>query len=407
MNIAMFTDAYFPRVNGVAVSVESYATELSKLGHSVCVVCPDYIDNHTGMLGKHTVFKTFRYEEGHSEPHNFKVLRIPADNIVWSKEDRNARINQWKTIKTQLDIFSPHIVHVNTEFLMGWYGVTYARHRHKALVFTFHTLWEDYFAHYVHIVPAKLMKKMGQDIVKFYLKRADKIIVPTANIGKVVQRYGIEKEVHILPTGIPDSFLYCKKENIDCFRAAFFEKNPALQNKRILLYVGRIVKEKNLDFLFSVLESVLSVIPNVALLFVGGGPELKAMQEAAHTSPLKENIFFTEYRPRNELIYYYHLSDIFVFPSLTETQGLVTIEAMAAGLPVVAIGAKGTVDVMQGNNGGFMVENDMLIFAKRVIELLSDEALYETKRREAVQWGKKWALSSLALRLVNIYAECL
>ncbi len=405
MKIAMFTDAYTPRVNGVAVSVQSYAVELCRLGHSVCVVCPDYIDNHTDTGGERTVFKTYRYEQGHKDYENFTVLRIPADNIIWSKEDRNARMNQWSTVKHQMDEFHPDVVHVNSEFLMGWYGVTYARHRHVALVFTFHTLWEYYLENYVHIIPAPLMQKIGRDIVRFYLKRADEIIVPTPDIQDVVKRYHIDRPSDILPTGIPENVVVCDKDKLNEFKQKFYEEKPELKDKKILLYVGRVVKEKNLDFLYDVLEQTLKTVPNAALLFVGGGPELEPLQETASKLPYKDSIFFTGYRPREELVYYYHLSSIFAFPSVTETQGLVTVEAMMTGLPVVAIGERGTIDVMQGDNGGFMVKNDLQDFTNRVVQLLTDSELHQAKSKEAMEWSSKWSMRTLTPQLVELYKK--
>ena len=121
--------------------------------------------------------------------------------------------------------------------------------------------------------------------------------------------------------------------------------------------------------------------------------------------PVSWNICFTGYRSRTELAYFYHLSKVFVFPSLTETQGLVTIEAMLSGLPVVAIGEMGTLDVMQGDNGGFMVKNDVTEFSSRVIELLTDSDLYNKKRAEALEWGKQWSMNTLTPKLIELYQK--
>ena len=288
---------------------------------------------------------------------------------------------------------------------MGYYGVSYARHRHVALVFTFHTLWEDYLANYVHIVPAAVMKKVGRDIVKFYLKRADEIIVPTPNIKEVVSKYGINRPSDILPTGIPDNVVNCSQENLDSFKRKFYEEFPSLNGKNILLYVGRVVKEKNLNFLFSVLSEVQKEVPNTALLFVGGGPELEPLKKEASELPSSHDIFFTDYRPREELVYYYHIASIFTFPSVTETQGLVTVEAMMTGLPVVAIGEMGTIDVMQGDNGGFMVKNDLNEFSSKVIQLLKDKDLHGLKSKEAMEWGSKWSMKALTPKLVELYEK--
>ena len=182
---------------------------------------------------------------------------------------------------------------------------------------------------------------------------------------------------------------------------------PLKKKKRILLYVGRVVKEKNLGFLFPVLEKVKKVYPDTMLVIVGGGPELEPLQKQAENLKLAKNVCFTGYQNRDDLAYFYNLADVFVFPSVTETQGLVTIEAMMTGLPVVAIGEMGTVDVMQGDNGGFMVKHDAEEFSAKVLELLSNKDLHEQKSKEALEWSKKWSLPDLTNQLVDFYKEAL
>lgn len=405
MKVVMFTDAYYPRINGVAVSVKSFADSLAILGHKVLIVASDYTNNHIDENERETFFKHFRYEDDPNGNKNLSILRLPADKIIFSKEDRTVRLNQWYIIKAEVDKFGPDVVHVNSEFAMGWFGVTYARHRHVALIFTFHTLWEDYLANYVHFLPSSWSQKLGKKLVKFYLKRADEIIVPTARIGGVIGEYGVSRPYDILPTGIPSSVVsFNKKKSVDFYKK-LYEEFPQLEGKRILLYIGRVVKEKNLPFLFDVLERVLPSVPDAVLLFVGGGPELEALKAAASDRGLSDRAIFAGYRERGDLVYFYKMASVFTFPSVTETQGLVTVEAMLTGLPVVAIGEMGTLDVMQGDNGGFMVGNDADEFARRTIELLSDSKLHSKKSKEAFEWAQKWSMKFLAPRLVALYKK--
>lgn len=404
MKIAMFTDAYFPRVNGVAVSVKSYSEELAKLGHSVYIVCCDYDHNtppNAFVAGK------IKYEYPMEDNKNLVVLRVPSNDTALSKEDRQARLNQWWTIKHSLDEFVPDVVHINTEFVMGWYGVTYSRHRRIPMVFTFHTLWEDYIENYVKALPKSVSQKVGREMVKFYLKRADEIIVPTERIGNVAKRYGVDQPYDILPTGIPDDFLNIDENAQVQWREKIYEEFPQLKDSEILLYVGRVVKEKNLDFLYEVLSKIKPSHPKAKLLIVGGGPWLEGLKELAEQKGFTDSIIFTDYRPREELVHFYHLAKIFTFPSVTETQGLVTVEAMMTGLPVVAIGEMGTVDVMQGDNGGFMVQNDVEIFTEKVLALLNNPELHKSKSEEAKAWGKKWSLKTLTPQLVSYYEKAI
>ena len=145
-------------------------------------------------------------------------------------------------------------------------------------------------------------------------------------------------------------------------------------------------------------------MPDTALLIVGGGPGLETLREKTVLENVQDSIFFTDYVPREDSNYYL-LADIFVFPSLTETQGLGTIEAMMTGLPVVAIGEMGTLDVMQGNNGGFMVSNNVDEFSGSVLKLLNDKELYKLKAEEAKAWSQKWDITHLTHKLVTLYQK--
>ena len=254
-------------------------------------------------------------------------------------------------------------------------------------------------------IPATLAKRLGREIVIHYLKRADEIIVPTQRIADVVKKYGIKKEVDILPTGIPKSVYTIDSNRFSEFNKYFENRYPIIKNKKILLYVGRIAKEKNLNFLIRLFEKIQINNPDTILMFVGGGPDFNNIKDLASRNKYSEKIIFTGYCDREELPYYYHKAHLFVFPSVTETQGLVTIEAMRCGTPVVAIGEMGTYDVMQGNNGGFMVKNDIDVFAEKVEILINNKELYKEKSEEAREWSRKWSIKTLTPKLISYYEK--
>lgn len=396
MKIAMFTDSYYPRINGVTVSVHSFAEELSKLGHQVSIVCLEYTEEQQ---------KSTFFDENADEVLPFSVIRIPSTRLAFSKEDRAARIDKWLFVKHAMDKFKPEIIHINSEWLVGYYGAIYSRHRHIPFVFTFHTLWEEYLANYLPHFPRIGTRKIGREVVRFYLKRANLIIAPTKRIAEVVKDYGIDREVHILPTGIPSSKLAFSEKQYNIIRDFLYRKFPVLRDSRILLFVGRIVKEKNPDFLFDVLKKVRERVSNTVLLFVGGGPYLEELRKKSQDAGLVDSVFFTGYIDGSKLIYFYKVADVFTFPSKTETQGLVTIEAMLAGLPVVAIGEMGTLDVMQGDHGGFMVGDEIGEFSDHVVRLLEDETLRKEKSAEAEEWASKWKISNLTPKLAECYEK--
>jgi len=400
MKIAMFTDAYYPRINGVTVSVHSYATELSKLGHTVCVVCLEYSEEQQKSA--------FFNEKESDEKSPFKIVRIPSWSFsAISKEDRVAKFDKWHRVKKIMRDFKPDVIHINSEWVIGYFGAMYAVHDKIPFVFTFHTMWEDYLVNYVNFLPDSGLRKIGRSVVKFYLKRADVIIAPTKKIASVVQDYGIQKTPEILPTGIVDSLEKYSLIRQGTISLQILKKFPQLVGKKVLLFVGRIVKEKNLAFLYDVLEEVKKEYSLTALLFVGGGPYLEELQKIARERNLSSSVAFAGYIPSTDIIYFYKFSQVFVFPSKTETQGLVTVEAMLAGLPVVAIGELGTVDVMQGDNGGFMVKDDVKEFSEKVVTLIKNAKVRKKKIKDAVEWGKKWKISSLTPRLVECYEKAI
>ena len=394
MKIAMFTDAYFPRVNGVGVSVKCFGEALAKMGNEVCVVCPAY-DTQKEIITEN------------SEVKGFSIMRVPSVNTIFSKEDRYIKNKNFKFVAQEMDKFKPDVIHINSEFSLGFMGKRYAKKRNIAIVFTSHTMWESYIKNYAPMLPACVAKKIGKKIVCFYAKRAQVVISPTDRMFKLLQSYGINRPIEILPTGIDDSISKIEDKALASFKEDIFKEFPVLKNKKILLYVGRVVKEKNLYMLFDVFSKVKEKFEDTALFFVGGGPELDNLKAKAKEHKYSSSICFAGYRDRNILSYFYHLADVFVFPSCTETQGLVTIEAMRAGLPVVAIGEMGTLDVMQGDNGGFMVKNDTEEFATKVITLLSDETLRLQKGKEARKWSAKWSMDYLTPKLENYYKKAI
>jgi glycosyltransferase involved in cell wall biosynthesis len=180
---------------------------------------------------------------------------------------------------------------------------------------------------------------------------------------------------------------------------------PQLRDRRILLFAGRITKEKNIDFLFKVLPGIIEKHPEAVLLIVGNGPYLSELQKECERLGLKDHCVFAGYLDRKDLALAYAISDVFVFPSLTETQGLVTIEAMCAGTPVVAIGSMGTIMVMDGDKGGFMVRHDEYEFTTRVLDLLEDSDLYKRKEAEAQAHAQNWLIDNLTVKLLQIYEK--
>jgi glycosyltransferase involved in cell wall biosynthesis len=397
MKIAMFSDAYWPRVNGVTVSVDSFSRALVKAGHEVMIVCTSYPDLETGggpAPGG-----------GGETPGTLKIVRVASLPAIVSKEDRLAIFSKWFWVAKQAEVFKPDIIHINTEFIIAEFGLLYGRIYNLPVVYTFHTMWEDYAANYLTMFPVFICRFIARNIVKNMLRRAYKTIVPTLQIKAVVKKYNAKKETFLLPTGIDPGLFEHGSAETARFREKFEGRYPALKGRRILLFAGRIAREKNLGFLLDILPAIRSRYPEALLLFAGNGPDMGYFQKEAEERGLEEHCLFTGYMERTDLALVYALSDVFVFPSLTETQGLVTLEAMFSGTPVVAIGEMGTVMVMGGDNGGFMVKNDPEEFTARVLDLLEDDELYRRKAQEARKHASAWSIDSLTKKLEVFYQD--
>jgi glycosyltransferase involved in cell wall biosynthesis len=239
-------------------------------------------------------------------------------------------------------------------------------------------------------------------------RRPYRIIVPSEIILDYIKKYKSKKPPYLLPTGIDNKIFFPRSadENAE-FRKSMEESYPKLKGRKILLFAGRIGKEKNLDLILEAAPMIIKEQKDAVFLIVGGGPDIYWFKEECEALGLSEHFVFTGYINRGLLARIYCISKIFIFPSITETQGLVTIEAMLSGIPVVAVGERGTVDVMRGDNGGFMVPNNAGIFARRILDLLEDEELYKKKADDALLYGKNWTMDIMAGRLVNIYTEAI
>ena len=390
MRIVMFTDAYWPRVNGVTVSVDSYSRALVKAGHEVMIICSSYPEASPPV----------GVEEGIE---GLTIVRVPSMPAIVTKEDRLAKMTRWFWVFKQVEQFNPSVIHINTEMVIAEFGLLYARTHRLPAIYTFHTMWEDYGFNYFPMFPPKAVKFVIRKILKNILKRSYRVIVPTEQINEVVHRYKPRTKTFLLPTGIEMDLFDRSDEDSATFRERIELQYPGLKGKRILLYAGRVAKEKNISFLLSILPGILDKHPDIILLVVGNGPDLDYFKEEAKARGIGEACVFTGYMDRRDLALVYRAAEIFVFPSLTDTQGLVTLEAMLSGTPVVAIGALGTLMVMNGDNGGFMVKNDPVEFTGRVLELLDDRDLMDRKSLEAKDYASAWSIEELTVKLIDFY----
>ena len=385
MRIALVSDCYWPRVNGVTVSVQTFRDELERLGHQVIILCPEY------PISRGAVIREASVRRFHSMP-----------NIV-SAEDRLIRPSAFPFFIRALERFNPDVIHINTEFTAFFVAHSYAKLRGYPILMTSHTDYEDYVSNYITYVPARLLRAAVRFLMRAIFGSADVIVTPSRTQEQMLKAYHIRKRFIVIPTGIAGSFVPQDKADVAAYRAKLDGRFPALAGKRILLFAGRITIEKDVKFLIPVLRRLLNCRDDVALLFAGDGPGRAQVEAAAMRAGLSDDCHFMGYVDRAELPLVYATADVFVFPSKTETQGLCTIEAMGTGLPVVAIGEMGTLDVMRGDHGGFMVGNDKKEFTEAVLRLLDDDKLRASKSAEAVAWSHQYRVEVTTSRIARLY----
>uniref|UniRef100_A0A7C3IG96 Glycosyltransferase family 4 protein n=1 Tax=Gracilinema caldarium TaxID=215591 RepID=A0A7C3IG96_9SPIR len=386
MKIVFFSDAYRPRVNGVVSSMDEFAKKLQKRGHEVLIVCPSYPELD---------------ELGLEEP--IPTLRIPSLPAVVSSEDRVAQLWYEPEVFRQLDAFSPDVVHVQTEFSIGTMGRRYCKKRGYPVISTCHTHWEMYISNYLHFLPPRFNQYIARTLMRKVYNNDTLVIVPSRQIEAVLRRYGVEREMVWIPNGIDNSFFYPQPDGANKLRYDLAEKYPALAEGPILLFVGRLGHEKNVRLLLEAFMRVHKEIPNANLVFVGNGPVLGELKSRTHEAGLDPFVHFTGYVHRNELPLYYAMATIFTFPSVTETQGLVTIEAMLCGTPVVGVNRMGTAEVMAGEKGGLLAENSASSVAEKILKLLKDPELLKLKKQEALAQGNLWTIENSCTILENLY----
>jgi glycosyltransferase involved in cell wall biosynthesis len=386
MNIVFFADAYRPRVNGVVSSMDEFAKNLQKRGHRVLIVCPSYPEMD---------------EHNNDEP--IPTLRVPSLPAVVSSEDRLAKLWYEPEVFRQIDEFKPDVVHVQTEFSIGSMGRRYCRKRGFPVISTCHTHYEMYINNYLHFLPGYIGRTIARTLMRQVFNRDNVIIVPSRQIETVLRRYGVTKEMVWIPNGVDNTLFYPQQERAKALRDRLAEGKPALKDGPILLFAGRLGHEKNVLLLLNAFMRVHNEIPSVSLVFVGNGPVREELQHRVQEAGIDDYVHFTGYVPRTELPLYYSMATLFTFPSVTETQGLVTIEAMLCGTPVVGVNMMGTAEVMAGEKGGLLAENSAKSVAEKILMLLEDPDLLAQKKQEALVQGQRWTIENSCSRLEALY----
>jgi len=372
------TDTYFPRVNGVSASTRIFAGELRRLGCEVFVYAPAYPGQD-------------------QEP---GVVRFPSRYLWFDPEDRLARAGHPEGVRHFMER-GFDVVHTQTPFSLGRAALGWARRSGAAVVHTYHTLFVAYVEHYLGWIPRALSIPLVRWASRRYCDACTRVVVPSSAMREELLSYGVRTPVEVIPTGI----VLERFEGRDRWRVRREAGIP--DGEPLLLFMGRVAEEKNIDFLIDVVEGLKARHPGLRFWIAGEGPAKPRLQSLVARRGLSATVGFLGYLAQDDWRDCYAAADLFVFASVTETQGLVVTEAMAADTPVVAVGAMGIRDVMGEGRGGIVTRLDREEFGAAVERLLGDGGFYAAKRQEAREEATRWSAGAMAKRMLALYADAL
>ena len=382
MRIGIFTDTYTPYINGVTTSVVMLKNALEKKGHTVYIVTVNNEDLH------------FKYKEDE------KIIRIPGVPIG-IYDYRLTGIYPLKAIN-KIKKWNLDVIHSQTEFGVGTFARIFAKQFNIPLVHTYHTMYEDYIHYITKGYFNRSSKKLVEYFTLFYCdKTISELVVPTKKTYELFKKkYKVDRNIYIVPTGIEVERFYLENNNVDIEKQR--KKVGFDKDDFVILFVGRIGTEKNLDLLLSSMKSLISVSKKIKLLVVGDGPDLDHYKNYVSKNNIDKNVIFMGKVPWEEITTYYVISDVFATASQTETQGLTVIEAMAASLPVVCINDESFVDTVINDLNG-IIFNNRREYKRAITKLYRDRALLSRLSKQARIAAESHSSKYFAEQILDVY----
>ncbi|MCP0887922.1 glycosyltransferase family 4 protein [Ligilactobacillus sp. WILCCON 0076] len=373
MNIGLFTDTYYPQVSGVATSIKTLREQLERQGHNV------YIFTTTDPNVNKSVY----------ERNIFRFTSIPFVSFT----DRRIAVRglfQAYQVAKKLEL---DIVHTQTEFSMGLIGKFVAKSLKIPCVHTYHTMYEDYL-HYV--AKGKLLKPTHVKVMtRTYCENMSGIIAPSTRVLDKLTAYEVKEPIKIISTGVDVTKFqqkeiknYRKKYNLD-------------ENTPLILTLSRLAFEKDIDRLINSLPAIKDKIPNVKMMICGDGPARESLEQQVREMGLVSDVIFTGEIKNDEVPHYYHMADVFVSASVSESQGLTYIEALAAGLKIVTTHSPYTDELLDNPSLGITFDTPKEYVDSVVMYLIDGDSYQDVELRK-----KKLSESSAAIfgeRIVAFY----
>jgi len=383
MKIGIFSDTYFPQLNGVATSIRTLATALEARGHNVYIFTPS----------------DPRCYEGYDTLH---VHRLPSIPVRFVRDYRAGYVFSPFLAKKIIDL-NLDIIHTQTEFCLGALGRFISTTQGIPLIHTYHTMYEDY-VHYIgggHIIS----KEMARDFSGIYCNSATAVIAPTRKTEQLLKSYGVTKPISVIPTGI----------NTSNFRKDKFSPEEILELRAtlgleadtpVIISIGRIAKEKSIDVVIAALPKLIEKLPDLKMVIVGEGNEIENLGKFAESIGVGDHVMFTGGKPWDEIGKYYQLGNVFCSASVSETQGLTFAEAMAAGVPVVAKKDECIENIITDNATGMLFESDEEL-PDLLYRVLTDKHLSARLSRASVEAMEALSVEAFADSVENLYQDIL
>lgn len=377
LHVLMLSDVFFPRINGVSTSIQTFRSDLERLGIRVTVVAPEY--------------------PGAADDN---VVRLPSRAVPLDPEDRLMHWQELARLDRRLAGADFHVVHVQTPFAAHYAGLRLARQRGIPCLATYHTHFEEYLFHYVRFLPKPALRAGARRLARHQCNALDAIVVPSQPMAATLRGYGIDRRMHVVPTGLPESQ----------FRpgdgSRFRQQWDIAPERQVALFVGRAAFEKNIGFLLEMIAIARRARPELLLVVAGEGPALPALRRQAEALNLGDGVRFVGYLPRDGALRdCYAAADVFTFASHTETQGLVLLEAMAVGLPVLGIPALGAAEIILPRRGALPAADTPNAFAAQLVELIDRPYRLVAMSAEAIAFAREWDAASQGARLAGIYRD--
>ncbi|MBD3312984.1 glycosyltransferase [Candidatus Woesearchaeota archaeon] len=374
VNIAIFTNSYLPFSGGVPTSIKTFKNAAEKLGHTVIVFAPSYPGHKSNGKG---------------------VIRIPSVKAM-TYAGFYLPVPFSTEITKAFRRYDFDIVHVQHPYLLGETGMKMARKYNIPLVFTYHTMYEQYL-HYLPVAES-IANPVMRKFTTSFCNHSDLVIAPSEHVKEFLSKRNIETSIKVVPTGI-ELRPYRKK-----FRKGSIKRKHRIpQASKLLIYAGRITPEKNLKFLVKCMAKIAKKDPDVMCMLIGKSAEKDHyeydLKDIVKREGMEDRIMFIGDVPHDKLIDYYKEADLFLFASKTETQGLVILEAMAAGTPVIAVDAPAISEFINGKNG-FTVPQNMLKFTAKALSMLRDKKRMKQMSSNALKTAKKHSAENMAKKLI-------